>query len=116
MNGWLNPEVNWADVYCAPIYCVPAVAEGYAHSKQRALRRLTDLAAPAEIFVVHDERPDREFTTIDEVHHITRSDPKKVLSLLYLQKLEAKGNNRTELRLGYYTPATKTARIKAKWI
>ncbi len=58
----------------------------------------------------------RKFTVIDEVHHVSKSDRKKVLSLLYLQKLESKRNSKIELRLGYYTAGTKQGRSKRKWI
>jgi prepilin-type N-terminal cleavage/methylation domain-containing protein/prepilin-type processing-associated H-X9-DG protein len=54
MNGWLNPEKDWNLVYCPPIYCAPvysAPAPGF-----KSVRRITDIARPANIFVFHDER------------------------------------------------------------
>ena len=59
---------------------------------------------------------DPDFSVVGEVHHISRSNRKKVLYLLYLQKLEGRGSRKTELRLGYYTLGTKPGGIKGKWI
>jgi hypothetical protein len=53
---------------------------------------------------------------VDEVHHISRNDRKKVLYLLYLQKLERGDSRKPELRLGYYTIGTRPGRLKDKWI
>ncbi len=57
MNGRLNPAVDWSLVYCPPIYCAPVYsADSAATSSLEPVRKMTDLAAPAEIFVFHDER------------------------------------------------------------
>lgn len=54
MNGWLNPELDWDQVYRPPIYCDPVYSARDAGGK--SIQKITALTTPANIFVFHDER------------------------------------------------------------
>ena len=55
----------------------------------------------------------RSFTIIDEIPHVPRDNPEKVI---YFQKLKFDGARDVEFRIGYYMIGKKPGRTKGRWV
>lgn len=55
----------------------------------------------------------RQFTILDETHHIPTGNREKVI---YLQQLQFDDRREPELRLGYYMIGKKAGRTRGRWV